>query len=193
MAPLAVHEPHVFRTNFASGIVDRTRLLNRIFYLAALLGLLAAGANVWWGFDAQRDSAAMRENLARVRQQSARLHADLQSAGFSSDDSAAVADLAKRVATVNLILDQRAFSWTTFVSDLEAVVPASVSIASIHPDLKDQVVTLQGTALKLQDLTSFLIALERSPRFENVLLSQQKTGEEGVIEFSIRCTYRRPG
>ena len=193
MAPLAVREPQAFRTNFASGAVDRTRRLNGLLYATALLGLLAAGANVWWGGVAQREVAAMQENLARVRQQSARLHADLQSVGFSSDDPLAVADLAKRVTIVNQILEQKAFSWTRFVSDLEALVPSSVSIASIHPDLKDRVVTLQGTALKLQDLTSFLIGLERSAQFENVLLNQQKTGEEGVVEFSIRCTYRGPG
>jgi len=192
MAPLAVHEPQAFRTNFASGAVDRARLLNGILYVTALLGLLLAGASVWSAFDTRRDAGAMQENRARVRQQSARLRAELQSAGFSSDDSGAVADLAKRVAIVNQIIEQKAFSWTTFVSDLEALVPTSVSIASIHPDLKDRVVTLQGTALNLQGLTSFLIALERSTRFENVFLSQQKAGEEGVVEFSIRCTYRRP-
>jgi hypothetical protein len=57
--------------------------------------------------------------------------------------------------------------------------------------LKTGVVALQGVALSLQDLTQFMIALERGGRFTDVFLQQQKTTDRDWVEFSIQCTYRR--
>ena len=193
MAVVVSKGPEPFRTNFASGAYDRARLINAALYAAAAAALVLAGVSVWWASDDRRETAAMQGNVDRVRQQSAQLREELQRLGFSPDDPGAVADLAKRVADVNQILEQKTFSWTTLLNDLEAAVPRNISISSISPELKSGVVALNGTALTLQDLAKFLIALEQSDRFTEVFLQRQKTAENERVEFSIHCSYRRAG
>jgi Tfp pilus assembly protein PilN len=193
MAVVISKGPEPFRTNFASGAYERARLINAALYAVAVAALVLAGVTVWWAADDRREAAAMQGNVDRVRQQSARLRDELQRLGFSPDAPGAVADLAKRVAGVNQILEQKAFSWTTLLNDLEAAVPRNISIGSIRPELKSGGVALDGTALTLQDLAKLMIALEQSGRFTDVFLQRQRTAEHERVEFSIQCSYRRAG
>jgi predicted naringenin-chalcone synthase len=190
MAVVISKGPEPFRTNFASGAYERARLISAALYAVAVAALVLAGVTVWWAADDRRAAAAMQGNVDRVRQQSARLRDELQRLGFSPDAPGAVADLAKRVAGVNQILEQKAFSWTTLLNDLrrsaehlDRVFARNGSGASF-PD---------GTALTLQDLAKLMIALEQSGRFTDVFLQRQKTTERERVEFSIQCSYRRAG
>ncbi|OGW63360.1 MAG: hypothetical protein A2638_04275 [Nitrospirae bacterium RIFCSPHIGHO2_01_FULL_66_17] len=193
MAVVISKGPEPFCTNFASGAYERARLINAALYAVAVAALVLAGVTVWWAADDRREAAAMQGNVDRVRQQSARLRDELQRLGFSPDAPGAVADLGKRVAGVNQILEQKAFSWTTLLNDLEAAVPRNISIGSIRPELKSGGVALDGTALTLQDLAKLMIALEQSGRFTDVFLQRQRTAEHERVEFSIQCSYRRAG
>jgi len=185
--------PEAFRTNFASGAYERARLINAALYAVAIAALVLAGVTVWWAADDRREAAVMQGNVDRVRQQSTRLRDELQRLGFVPDASGAVADLGKRVTGVNQILEQKAFSWTTLLNDLEAAVPRNISISSIRPELKSGGVALDGTALTLQDLAKLMIALEQSGRFTDVFLQRQRTAEHERVEFSIQCSYRLAG
>lgn len=191
MAVVMAKAPEAFHTNFASGGYERARLIAAAVYLAALVGFCLAGVNAWWALEDRREAAGLQDNIVRVQQQSARLRDDLQTLGFAPENSTAVSELTQRVAGLNQILEQKAFSWTTVLNDLESAVPRNVSVTSIHPELKTGVVALQGVALSLQDLTQFMIALERGGRFTDVFLQQQKTTDRDWVEFSIQCTYRR--
>ncbi len=193
MAVVTAKEPEPFRTNFSSGGYARARVIAAALYASSFVALLIAGANVWRALDNRQEASTMREGVARVQQQSDRFRTDLRTLGFSADDPRAVGDLTKRVGDLNEILEQKTFSWTTLLNDLETAVPRNVSINSIHPDIKSRVIALQGVSLTLQDLAKLMIALEQSGHFTDVFLQQQKTTATGWVEFSIQCMYRMAG
>lgn len=193
MAVAITREPEPFRTNFASGDYDRARLIAAGIYTASLIGFLVAALMGWAGLTEQREAKAMQDNLARVQQHAARVRGELKTMGLVADDPAAVAALTKRVEILNQILEQKAFSWTTLLNELESVVPKNVSLRSVQPDDRKGEVKLQGVALTLADLTALMTAMEHSGRFADVFLQQQRTTDENRVEFSIQSTYRRTG
>lgn len=179
-----------FRTNFASSHYARVRLIAVGLYGASALGLLLAAAMWWWASENRREEAVLQENTARVQEQASRLRDDLRGVGFSPDDDAAVGALVKQVAALNLVLEAKAFSWTALLNDLEAAVPKNVSVSSIRPDLKTKILTLDGVALGLQDVTALMTSLQEGGRFAEVFLQQQRSTEDNRTEFTIQCTYR---
>ncbi len=193
MALATVGEPEAFHTNFASSHHTRIRLIAVGLYAVSALGLLLAVAMWWWASGNRHETAVLQENVTRVQQQASRLRDDLRGVGFSPDDAAAVDALVKQVASLNQVLEGKAFSWTALLNDLEAAVPRNVSVSSIHPDLKTKTVTLDGVALALQDVTALMTSLQESGRFADVFLQQQKSTEDNRTEFSIQCTYRGRG
>jgi Tfp pilus assembly protein PilN len=144
----------------------------------------------WWASENRRESAALQENVARVQQQASRLATDLRGVGFSPDDPVAVDALTKQVAALNQIIETKAFSWTALLNDLEAAVTRKVSVSSIRPDLKTRMLTLDGVALTLQDVTGLMTSLQESGRFTDVFLQQQRSTEDNRTEFTIQCVYR---
>jgi Tfp pilus assembly protein PilN len=190
MALAVVGEPQAFRTNFASSGYARLRLMAAGLYLASVLGVVLAAAMWWWASENRREVAALQENATRVGQQASRLRDDLRAVGFSPDNPAAVDALAKQVAALNQVLEIKAFSWTALLNDLEAAMPKKVSISSIRPDLKTRMLTLDGVALTLQDVTELMTSLQTSGRFTDVFLQQQRSTENNRTEFTIQCRYR---
>ncbi|MER3422042.1 MAG: hypothetical protein C4293_01215, partial [Nitrospiraceae bacterium] len=111
--------------------------------------------------------------------------------------------LSQEVAFANRLLEQQAFSWTRFLGDLEEAVPPHVSIRSVALNFKDSVITLNGEALTLKDVTELVNGLENHSAFRNVVLSQHRVkertagqsmsdllGEQGTVEFLLTVVYR---
>jgi Tfp pilus assembly protein PilN len=190
MAMAVTGQPQAFRTNFASSEYARLRYMAAGLYGAAVLGVLLAGVMWWWAAENRRESAALQENVARVRQQASRLADGLRGVGFAPDDPAAADALAKQVAALNQVLEAKTFSWTALLNDLETAVTRKVSVSSIRPDLKTRTLTLDGVALTLQDVTGLMTSLQESGRFTEVFLQQQRNTEDNRTEFTIQCVYK---
>lgn len=170
--------------------------------------IIAASATTvlwfWWETWMIDDLAAQREQATeRVRETNRQF--TLQAAQTGMDLSEARAnELGRQVAFVNRLTEQRAFSWTQFLSDLEEAVPPHISISSVALDFKENVITLSGAALTLKDLATLVNKLETHAAFRNVVLSQHRflepTGkgesnasgkdEARTVEFTMTVTYR---
>lgn len=157
-----------------------------------LLALLLTGLIVW---DLQQtatvnaQTVAAEKALAHIREQDKQMTA--QAAAEHADLSeAAMQRLPKEVAFANQILTRRAFSWTRFLADLEDAVPPRLSIRSLQLDSKSSLITINGAALTLKDLTRFIIGLEDHRTFQNAVLSHHRTLENGSVEFVLTVQYR---
>jgi len=163
-------------------------LLRVVQWGLALVIAASATAALWllWetrmtdGLAAQREQATerVRETNRQFAQQAAQTGMDLSEARAT--------ELGRQVAFVNRLTEQRAFSWTQFLSDLEEAVPPRISISSVALDFKENVITLNGAALTLKDLTTLVNKLETHPAFRNVVLSQHRFLEQaGRVESSV--------
>ena len=161
----------------------------------------------WWDSRVIAELAAQREHATERAQETNRQFVQQASQAGMDLSEARANELGHQVAFVNRLTEQRAFSWTRFLSDLEEAVPPHISISSVALDFKEIVITLNGTALTLKDLTTLVNKLENHPAFRNVVLSQHRIQEQAgrgesntpgkdearTVEFTMTVTYRPQG
>jgi Tfp pilus assembly protein PilN len=80
------------------------------------------------------------------------------------------ADFLDQIQYVNGLIEQRIFSWTELLNDLERVTPPNVQIASIRPRIIGEEISVEivANARGNQDAIEFVSNLEKSGRFFNV-------------------------
>ncbi len=166
-----------------------------------IVGSLGSAAWMWWDSRAIVEAAAKYEQAAeRVRETSRQFLTQASRAGLDLSDGRIKA-LGREVAFANQLLEKRAFSWTRFLSELEEAVPPHVAISSVVLSFKDSIITLNGTALTLKDVTTLVNNLENHPDFHDVVLSQHRSKESGdgkisgqdtsgMVEFTLTVMYR---
>ncbi len=103
------------------------------------------------------------------------------------------ADFLDRIEYVNGLIDQRIFSWTELLNDLEQVMPPNVQIASIRPRILGREISVEivANARGNQDAIEFVSNLEKSgrffkvhPVFEDVTKTPGMTGKQIAIDVS---------
>jgi len=97
------------------------------------------------------------------------------------------------VDLANQLLEKRMFSWTTFLTGLEQVIPQRLALSSVRLDAGEATVHLTGTAMSLEDITAFTVGLQDHPTFKDPVLAQHRAGTNGLVEFDITLRYRREG
>ena len=174
------------------------RLFRAAQWIMALLiaGSLSLSAWSWWhSRSLEADAAQYQLAAGRVEEMNRHFIEEAARAGVDLADER-LKTLPREVAFTNQLLEQRAFSWTRFLNDLEEAVPPSVSIGSVTVNFKDSLIALNGTARSLKDLTGLVNGLEGHPAFRNVVLSQhtfratEGAGDgRGMLEFTLTVTY----
>jgi len=151
-----------------------------------LLGLLAWNVREARAIRAQ--AMEVEQALARVQEQDRQIQLRAQTEGVDLSDPA-MGRLTAQVVFANDLIAKRAFSWTRFLSDLEATVPPRVSINNIRLDFKDAIIAIGGSALSLKDLTTFIISLEDHPAFKDANLLQHRVRDNDIVEFNLTVRY----
>ena len=180
--------PIKFEINIASEDYRKVRIIQTDLYLLSLILFVAMlfGINRYFIYKGQAEN--IEESINRQLLQDKKLEDELnKKEGSLSGEE--VKALISEVSFANSLIRQKAFSWTLFLSDLETAIPKNISISSIQPHFNEGVITLYGTALSLEDLTNLIISLEDSPVFEGVFLNNQKTIEQGFVQFTIKLVY----
>jgi Tfp pilus assembly protein PilN len=101
--------------------------------------------------------------------------------------------LSAEVGLANQLLTKRNFSWTQFLSALEAAIPQHVSIQSIRLDPGSAVVHMIGLAATVEDVTALTVTLQDHTAFHDPVLGQHRVGPNGLVEFDLTLRYRQPG
>lgn len=169
------------------------------------LGVLAAAALLFTSYngfsyftaDSKRDAlvdqlADHRAQMEAMRQEEQEIRALLGK--FDAGILQAQADLVSRV------LNERNFSWTGLLNQLEGVLPWNVRLSSIRPQFGESnvtVVDLRGTAMDVDAFYALQDSLEKSPRFTDVQpgswqLLSRGAGNDERITFNIQCRYLPP-
>jgi hypothetical protein len=185
----------------------RTNLSTRPFYnvraVRAVLGLFALVVAAFTLFNAvQLITLRARQNTlsadaVRAEDEAARLRS--QAAGFRARiDPRELAAVSADAREANAIIDRRAFSWTTLLSQFEQALPADVRITAVQPRREQNgtfAVNIGIQARRVEDVEAFIEALEAQAPFRDVLPVQEQTADNGLIEAIIDGKYmpERPG
>jgi len=162
--------------------------------LIALCGII--GVSIFWSVAQtvliMRGQHEMQARLDHVRMQDQQLLAEAQQEGIDLSESVSQ-QLPVEVSLANQLLTKRNFSWTQFLSALEAAIPRDVSIQSIHLDPGSTVVHITGLAVTVEDVTALTVTLQDNAFFHDPVLGQHRAGQDGLVEFDLTLRYRQPG
>jgi Tfp pilus assembly protein PilN len=129
---------------------------------------------------AEAEAQRLREEARRIR---------------SQIDAKELNEVTAAAEEANAIIDLRAFSWSELFSQLETTEPDSVRLTSFQTQ-EDRsgklIVNLRVQARRVQDLESFLDALEKTGRFHEVLAAEEQTNPEGLINAVVEGVYTPP-
>src|SRR5437867_8572978 len=81
------------------------------------------------------------------------------------------------IGFLNRLIARKNFSWTRLFANLEGMVPDNVHLVSLMPNIGADGnitlhITLQGRGIS--DVTEFIERLEKSPVFENIVVSAEE-------------------
>ena len=154
------------------------------------------GASILWSVAQTvmtlRDLHDMQARLDHVRMQDHQLLTEAQQAGIDLSGPS-LQQLSAEVSLANQLLTKRNFSWTQFLSALEAAIPQHVSIQSIRLDPGSAVVHMSGLAATVEDVTALTVTLQDHTVFHDPVLGQHRVGPNGLVEFDLTLRYRHPG
>ena len=129
---------------------------------------------------AEADAQRLREEARRIR---------------SQIDARELNEVAAAAEEANSIIDLRAFSWSDLFAQLETTEPENVRLTSFQTQ-EDRsgklIVNLRVQARRVQDLESFIDALEKTGRFHEVLAAEEQTTPEGLINALVESVYSPP-
>ena len=135
---------------------------------------------------------AIQAELDRVRQQDLDLIAEARHEGIDLSELA-LKRLPSEVELANQLLEKRTFSWTQFLTELEQAIPPRLALSSVRLDQAGTMVRLTGTAMSLEDITTFTVGLQDHATFKDPILAQHRVVPNGLVEFDVTLQYRRGG
>jgi Tfp pilus assembly protein PilN len=96
--------------------------------------------------------------------------------------------LVKDLSAMSDLLETRRFSWTRFLTDIEAIVPRGVAMKHVEFAAHERTVSFEGAAQSPEALRNLIVGLERSPSFKDPFLKHQSL-EKGNISFNVVAVY----
>ncbi len=141
-----------------------------------LLIVGSLGVAFWcWRESRPLDEKAARYELSTARvQELNRQFADQMVRDGLTLTAEQMTTLVREVKFANQLAENRVFSWTRLLSDLEEAVPPRVSISTVTLNFKESTIQLNGAVRALPDLTALVHSLESHAKFRKVVLSQHR-------------------
>jgi hypothetical protein len=176
-------------TNFTAPVHALAARIALAIWIVALV--LAGGIIALW-----LDGSATRTQIGESTERLAQLEVRRAALGKQPDTPSAVeiAALRGRVATVNALSVTGGRRLVPLLALFEELLPADAWLVTLSHKARDGEVILVAEAAQAEQLTQFLLNLEKSTRFSEVLLSRQTPiGTEGrrAVQFELRLKERR--
>jgi type IV pilus assembly protein PilN len=157
--------------------IAMTLLLGLLFYVAR--GERAAAA------DTRRRVEDLQRDLDKLKRAQSETQVYLNQPGN--------AEVFERSIFLNTILQRKGVSWTRLFADLEKVMPGSVRLISIRPEVgeKEVLLDMQVGASSVEAAYRFLMQLEASPQFGPTTIRNMlpPTQNEPLYRYRINVNY----
>lgn len=179
-----------FDLNLSTHPFPAYRLVNAALFLvfAALLGV-----SVWQAYGFVRFSGMARE----IRDSERSIRAEAESLGShvaalkSTLDRPEASAKLNEIGFLNGLIARKDLSWTRLFANLEEMVPESVHLVSLRPDIGEKggvTLHLDVVGRSIADVSRFIEALEKSPEFENVIVSVEQKELNAATDVNISLT-----
>jgi hypothetical protein len=179
----------------------RTNLATRPFYndrsvrLGIAVAVVAVAAlttfNAMQVLSLNARNSEMSARAAQAEAQTAQFREQARGITQAMDkvEVTAVQDAAREA---NLLIDQRAFSWTDLFNRFENTLPPDVRIAAVEPQVDREgrlLIVVSAIARRVEDLHAFIDQLETSGGLRDVIPRQQDINDDGTLRAVLQGYY----
>lgn len=180
-------------TNLSTRPFYNVRAVRLALGIAALLVAAITALNIVRVVTLRRSEGALSSRATQALDEANRLRAEALRIRAQVDPSELQA-VATAARDANAVIERRAFSWTDFLMQLEATLPAGVRVTSVQPYIEegDVQVSMVVEARRARDLATFMNALEEQSTFRNVLPAEEQMGDDGILDATIEAVYVPP-
>ena len=182
----------------------RSNLATRPFYNdrgvragLVVLALIAVGLALFNAIEILRLESAGREARQAVAQNAAQAR-DLRDKAREIRQSINQAQLAvvqTAAREANVLIDRRAFSWTSLLNQFQQTLPPDVRITGVSPNVDNEgrmLLQITAFARRVEDLAEFIEALEATGHFSEVLSRSTNVEEDGTWRTELDGYYGVP-
>jgi hypothetical protein len=179
-----------FDLNLSTRPFPAYRLVNVALFLVFAVLLVIT---VWQAYGFLRFSAMardIRDTERNVRAEAESLGNHVAALASKLDRPEASAKLTE-IGFLNGLIARKDLSWTRLFADLEDMVPDSVHLVSLRPDIGENgsvILHLDVIGRSIADVSRFIEALERSPEFENVIVSIEQKEPTVATDVNVTLT-----
>lgn len=154
---------------------------------AGVLGLITRAA-------LSREHTALVAAVAAAEQQSAAVAREV--AGLQRQTTPdEVETLSAAAREANRLIDQRGFSWTAFLNQIEETLPAGVMLTALRPEVGDGEVGVR-IGIEARDVAAigvFIDRLEATGAFADLLAREEEMTEDAAYRALLVGRYRGSG
>lgn len=180
----------------------RTNLSTRPFYnerlvrtVLGLFGVLAVALTLFNAYEIVRLQGQSRDSRTSIANNDAQAR-DLRQKAETirrSIDKARLDAVQAAAQEANALIDRRTFSWTELLNYFETTLPPDVRIAGVAPQLDAdgrRSLTINVISKRVEDLETFMDALERTGAFTGVLpRAETPEDEAGTLRTTLQAYY----
>ena len=183
----------MLRGNLATRPFYNERIVTLLLTLVAAVVLALTVTNVTRLLQLSSRRSELRAQIAADEAAAARIRQDAAAVQKGVDRSALVM-LAGSAREANELIDQRTFSWTTFLTYIESAIPMGVHLTSVTPEFKkgDIIITMMLVGRRAEEVAEFMTALEATGAFYEVDATVVGATEEGFDRVTLKAFYLPP-
>ena len=176
--------------NLATRPFYNERAVYLVLGMVAVFGLVVLATGIYRIVDLSRRNTELTVRAERAEREGADLSARAAEIERSVSPRA-FEEVAAAAREVNLLIDQRVFSWTDFFNHIETTLPPDVMMTEVRPEIEPGSIEVRMGVLgrRLDAISEFIGALEESGAFTEVLNRQAEITEDGMYRAVLSGQY----
>jgi hypothetical protein len=180
----------MLRGNLATRPFYNERLVSLAIVLGVVLVLALTVFNVTQILSLSQQRAAFKADQTRDDGETATVNQGTLSVQ-KSVDQVRLATLARQTREANDLIDQRTFSWTLFLGQIEQTLPRDARLMSVAPQVNrgEFEITMQVNAKRFEDLEDFVDKLLATSVFYDTIAGSTQQNDDGLFTGRIATRY----
>jgi len=180
----------MLRGNLSSRPFYNDRLVTVAIALAAVIVAAATVFTVSRLYSLSAERSTVRTQIEAEVREATRIRSEA-AALQQRIDRDTLTRLTASTHEANALIDQRTFSWTRLLAQLEETLPPGVRLTSIapRPDRGEFRIAMAVVARDLDDLDAFVEALIAAGGFYDVAPVEQRADEGGTYQAVVQASY----
>ena len=181
----------MLRGNLATRPFYNERVVQLLLVLAGVIVIALTAFNISRILSLSNQNTGLASRVSSERAEAERLRAEA-AAIRRGINQAELKTIVTAAQEANMLIDQRTFSWTEFFNHIEKTLPPDVMLTEVKPSFHEDetIISMAVLGRRAEDVDDFIVKLENTGAFDQVLPKLRDTNEEDLARVLITCVYR---